>query len=224
MRAQEVSAQAECAGPPLAGRAAVGGPEHAAEVVGVRHAPCGGDGLDRVEMVQLLRRLVGTSWVIKERGAVHTRYRMLETSRQYALERLIASSEAERVRDRHNEWFLELAERAAGFLLGGPEQANWFDRVELEPVREALHELAHVFPDAVFPGGAGEAAPAPQEVRPQDFEGSTRGSRRSSRFSSGLSATWRRATPAAIRSWKSSRAMRHRATAFCLISLSPGLL
>ena len=93
---------------------------------------CAGDGLDRSEMVQLLRRLVATSWLIRERGGPHTRYRMLETSRQYALERLVASSEAERLRDRHGAWFLEFAEDAAGFLLGGPEQANWFDRVELE--------------------------------------------------------------------------------------------
>jgi predicted ATPase/class 3 adenylate cyclase len=95
-------------------------------------AICTGDGLDRTDMVQLLRRLVATSWLIKERGDAHTRYRMLETSRQYALERLIASSEAERFRDRHHAWFLELAETAAEFLLGGPEQGNWFDRLELE--------------------------------------------------------------------------------------------
>jgi predicted ATPase/class 3 adenylate cyclase len=95
-------------------------------------AICAGDGLDRTEMVPLLRRLVATSWLIKERGTTHARYRMLETSRQYAVERLVASSEAERFRDRHDEWFLELAEHAAGFLLGGPEQASWFDRVELE--------------------------------------------------------------------------------------------
>ncbi|HEU4356681.1 MAG TPA: adenylate/guanylate cyclase domain-containing protein [Actinomycetota bacterium] len=95
-------------------------------------AICSGDGLDRAEMVPLLRRLVATSWLLKERGGTHTRYRMLETSRQYALERLIAASEAERFRGRHDAWFLELAEDAAGFLLGGPEQANWFDRVELE--------------------------------------------------------------------------------------------
>ena len=95
-------------------------------------AICAGDGLELTEMVQLLRRLVATSWLIKERGTTPTRYRMLETSRQYAVERLIASSEAERFRYRHDEWFLELAENAAGFLLGGPEQANWFDRVELE--------------------------------------------------------------------------------------------
>ncbi len=96
------------------------------------YAICEGDGVDRSEIVQLLRRLVATSWLIKERGGAHTRYRMLETSRQYALERLIASSEAERFRDRHNQWFLELAENAAQYLLGGPEQADWFDRVELE--------------------------------------------------------------------------------------------
>jgi predicted ATPase/class 3 adenylate cyclase len=95
-------------------------------------AICAGDGLDRTEVVQLTRRLVATSWLIKERGGDHTRYRMLETSRQYALERLIASSEAERFRNRHDAWFLELAENAAEFLLGGPEQANWFNRVELE--------------------------------------------------------------------------------------------
>jgi tetratricopeptide (TPR) repeat protein len=82
--------------------------------------------------VQLLRRLVATSWLIKERAGASTRYRMLETSRQYALERLVASSEAEHFRDRHTEWFVGLAENAAGFLLGGREQAAWFDRVELE--------------------------------------------------------------------------------------------
>ena len=95
-------------------------------------AICEGDGVERAEIVQLLRRLVATSWVTKERGGGQTRYRMLETSRQYALEKLIASSEAERFRNRHNEWFLDLAENAAQFFLGGPEQANWFDRVELE--------------------------------------------------------------------------------------------
>jgi predicted ATPase/class 3 adenylate cyclase len=95
-------------------------------------AVCAGDGLDRTETVQLVRRLVATSWLIKERGATHTRYRMLETSRQYALERLVASSEAQRFRDRHAEWFVELAETASGFLLGGTEQASWFDRIELE--------------------------------------------------------------------------------------------
>jgi predicted ATPase/class 3 adenylate cyclase len=95
-------------------------------------AICQGDGVDRAETVQLLRRLVATSWVIKERAGAQARYRMLETSRQYAMEKLIAASEAERVRDRHNEWFLELAENAAESFLGGPEQANWFDRVELE--------------------------------------------------------------------------------------------
>jgi predicted ATPase/class 3 adenylate cyclase len=95
-------------------------------------AICAGDGLDRMEIVRLLRRLVATSWLIKERAGAPTRYRMLETSRQYALDRLVASSEAETFRDRHNEWFLELGENAAEFLLGGPEQASWFDRVELE--------------------------------------------------------------------------------------------
>lgn len=95
-------------------------------------AICEGDGVERAEIVQLVRRLVATSWVVKERSKGQTRYRMLETSRQYALEKLVASSEAEKFRDRHSASFLHLAENAAEFLLGGPEQANWFDRVELE--------------------------------------------------------------------------------------------
>jgi predicted ATPase/class 3 adenylate cyclase len=93
---------------------------------------CVGDGIDRAEVVTLLRRLVATSWVMRERAADRAAYRLLETSRQYALDKLVSSSEAQRFRSKHAEWFTDLAETGAEPMLGGPDQTRWFDRIESE--------------------------------------------------------------------------------------------
>jgi predicted ATPase/class 3 adenylate cyclase len=95
-------------------------------------AVCVGDGIDRTEVVTLLRRLVATSWVMRERAADRAAYRLLETSRQYALEKLVSSSEAQKFRSKHSEWFTDLAETGAESMLGGPDQTRWFDRIESE--------------------------------------------------------------------------------------------
>jgi len=103
-------------------------------------AVCVGDGIDRNEVVALLRRLVATSWVMRERGGDRAAYRLLETSRQYALERLVSSAEAQRFRSKHSEWFADLAETGAESMFGGPDQTRWFDRIEseLDNFRNAL--------------------------------------------------------------------------------------
>jgi predicted ATPase/Flp pilus assembly protein TadD len=103
-------------------------------------AVCVGDGIDRTEVVTLLRRLVATSWVMRERGGDRAAYRLLETSRQYALDKLVSSSEAQRFRSKHSEWFTDLAETGAESMLGGPDQTRWFDRIgsELDNFRTAL--------------------------------------------------------------------------------------
>jgi tetratricopeptide (TPR) repeat protein len=64
----------------------------------------------------------------------------LETSRQYALDKLVSSSEAHKFRSKHSEWFTDLAETGAESMLGGPDQAPWFDRIgsELDNFRTAL--------------------------------------------------------------------------------------
>lgn len=78
---------------------------------------CSGDGIELRDVFHLLAGLVDKSLVqAEERGTV-VRYRLLETLRQYALERLAEAGEIERVRDRHRDWCLEFAEGIAPDLL-----------------------------------------------------------------------------------------------------------
>ena len=56
---------------------------------------------------------------------------MLETIREYGLESLNASGEAETIRLAHAEYFVTLVERAEPEL-NGPRQAMWFDTFERE--------------------------------------------------------------------------------------------
>jgi non-specific serine/threonine protein kinase len=67
------------------------------------------------------------------------RYEQLETIRDFGLERLEASGEAELVRRRHAWWCLALAEQAAAEL-GGAEHARWLRRLDREHpnLRQAL--------------------------------------------------------------------------------------
>jgi tetratricopeptide (TPR) repeat protein len=59
------------------------------------------------------------------------RYGMLETIRQYALERLAASGEADTIRRQHAAHYLALAEDACEWI-GRREQSVWLDRLDLE--------------------------------------------------------------------------------------------
>lgn len=57
------------------------------------------------------------------------RFRMLETIREFADERLELTGEADGVRRRHASWFLALAQRAERFIWS-EHQAGWFERLE----------------------------------------------------------------------------------------------
>ncbi len=71
------------------------------------------------------------------------RLRMLETIREYAWERLVASGEVEAARQRHAAHYLAFAEAAEPHL-AGPAAAVWLQRVEREHdnLRGALHWCA----------------------------------------------------------------------------------
>lgn len=103
-------------------------------------AVCAGDDRDRRGVLALLEQLVDKSLVLVAEYAGEARYRLLETIRQYAHAQLIASGEANGLRERHAAHYLALAEAAEPALLG-PAQVAWFDRLEREHanLRRALH-------------------------------------------------------------------------------------
>jgi len=80
----------------------------------------------------LIGGLADKSLVVAETtGQGEARYRMLEPVRQYASEKLEEGGEAETIRGRHAEFFLELAEES-DLGLWGPEEAVWLGRLETE--------------------------------------------------------------------------------------------
>jgi tetratricopeptide (TPR) repeat protein len=85
-------------------------------------AVCAGEGVDRSQVLALLLRLVDKSLVMAD-AAAHgiTRYRLLETLRQYGRERLAGRAEARAVRERHADYYLSMAEVMAE-RAKGPEQ------------------------------------------------------------------------------------------------------
>lgn len=83
------------------------------------------------EVLDLLGRLVNKSLVVVDRQGATQRYGLLETIRQYALEKLTESGELDDLRQRHLDYFLGVAE-TAGPALTGPEQVRWFNLFEAE--------------------------------------------------------------------------------------------
>jgi predicted ATPase len=92
-------------------------------------AVCAGDDLERNEVLDLLSHLVDKSLVIMRENSTGTRYRLLETVRQYGRERLKESEDE--VEQRHAGFFVGLAEEAEGEL-SGSDQARWLTLLQSE--------------------------------------------------------------------------------------------
>ncbi len=101
-------------------------------------AVAGADGVQRYQVLDQLSLLVDKSLVVAENTGSSTRYRLLETVRQYALEKLGESDEADAVRARHRDHYTAIAA-----LLDAPARTDYqqrLDQMEMETdnLRSAL--------------------------------------------------------------------------------------
>ncbi len=94
-------------------------------------AVCAGEGLESFEVLDVLLKLVDKSLVWADDTRDGTRYRLLETIRKYANNKLLDTDEVESIRNHHLDYFLKFAEEVEPKLRGS-EQMEWLDRLELE--------------------------------------------------------------------------------------------
>jgi predicted ATPase/class 3 adenylate cyclase len=100
---------------------------------------CAGEGMESSEVLDLLTSVADKSLVITEQNDERYRYRLLETVRQYARERLMEAGAGEALRGRHRDYFRALSEEAEPKLMGA-QQAAWLQRLvdEHDNLRSAL--------------------------------------------------------------------------------------
>ena len=112
-------------------------------------AVCATDELPDFEVLELLASLVDKSLVQTDSDGAGVRYRLPETIRDYAAGKLdeLRPEDVDALRELHGQWFLRLAEAAAGHDRGA-DQADWF--VVLDHEQSNLRAaLAHFLePDA----------------------------------------------------------------------------
>ena len=92
---------------------------------------CGMEPLAPEDVLDVVTSLVDKSLVMAEMTGEQSRYRALETIRDYAREKLTQRGEIVAMAARHCDHFLTLA-KAARAGIAGPEQAEWTQRLEIE--------------------------------------------------------------------------------------------
>ncbi len=91
------------------------------------------------EVLDVLSDLIDKSLVIMDGSTGEARYHLLETTRQYAREKLLEADESELLHNQHLAYFVELAEKGNKEITG-PHQAEVIDGLdaELDNFRAAL--------------------------------------------------------------------------------------
>ena len=113
---------------------------------------CALEAIGEEDVLDHLASLVDKSLVVAEERNGATRYRMLETMREYARERYQAAGEADAIALRHLAFFLALVEEAEPGLVG-PRQGEWLEQLDFE--REnilAAHAACDRLPDGAMMG------------------------------------------------------------------------
>jgi tetratricopeptide (TPR) repeat protein len=100
---------------------------------------CGDKDDESFDVLERLSSLVETSLVVVDTSRIRTRYRLLESTRLYALEQLDACGERRDVAARHASYFASFCDKARE-AVQTTQFAAWLARVseELENVRSAL--------------------------------------------------------------------------------------
>ena len=94
--------------------------------------------VERYQVLDQLSLLVDKSLVTAENTAGTTRYRLLETVRQYAQEKLGESGEADQARTRHRDHYTEMATRLDAPANGDHEQSIAQAEIEIDNLRTAF--------------------------------------------------------------------------------------
>ena len=104
----------------------------------------GSEGILTGDVLPLLAGLIQKSLLIAEQRGGQTRYRMLETIRQFAVEKFAGADELPSMRDHHLAYFLDMAEEPPLEMLAGPSLTEKMNRLhqERDNLRSAL-EWAH---------------------------------------------------------------------------------
>ena len=100
---------------------------------------CSDDTIESWDILDLLAALVDKSMVVAELGESDQRYRLLESTRQYALEKLTESGERDHLRNRHAAYVFQMMQQAAEELHTRPMGA-WVVPLapEIDNIRLAL--------------------------------------------------------------------------------------
>jgi len=100
---------------------------------------CTDEELDVLSVLELLPSLVDKSLVAVDSEGDDARYRLLETLRQFARDRLDDSGTADEFRLRHARWFRDVSVEA-GKNIRGPREQEWWERIdtELDNLRQAM--------------------------------------------------------------------------------------
>jgi predicted ATPase/DNA-binding CsgD family transcriptional regulator len=92
---------------------------------------CAGDGMTTDDVFTCIVGLIDKSVLTRTGDSPQTRYRMLETIRQYGQERLAEAGMDAAVRRRHRDYYLRLAEQSDAES-AGPDQTSWITRLRTE--------------------------------------------------------------------------------------------
>ncbi|MFB7849358.1 tetratricopeptide repeat protein [Streptomyces sp. NPDC056053] len=96
---------------------------------------CGGADLPAESVLDVLSALLAQSVVLREDTEQGTRYRMLDTMREYGAEWLAATGDADRLRRRHRDWYVGLATWC---------ELDWFGPRQAEVAARAESELPNL--------------------------------------------------------------------------------